>query len=184
LYLPRQHRYNRKVCLLAGYVTVEHPSYTTIPTFLTENLQTLGMRGGLKKYQGKPLQFFHLMTYVLTVILSFLIITGVAIILSQVRTPSYRLQRKNVITLLKMVLNGTASENDWNIFVGIPIRYDPELERVRLQCLVIEQREFLGNSLILTVFVAVYCIDNKYYLLLVAGIYPDKTSIPYLYHKF
>jgi hypothetical protein len=36
--------------------------------------------------------------------------------------------------------------------------------------------------LILTVFVAVYCIDNKYYLLLVAGIYPDKTSIPYLDH--
>jgi hypothetical protein len=104
------------------------------------------MRGGLKKYQGKPLQFFHLMTYVLTVILSFLIITGVAIILSQVRTPSYRLQRKNVITLLKMVLNGTASENDWNVFVSIPIRYDPELERVRLQCLGIEQREFLGNS--------------------------------------
>jgi hypothetical protein len=41
-----------------------------------------------------------------------------------------------------------------------------------------------GIFLILTVFVAVYCIDNKYYLLLVAGIYPDKTSIPYLYHKF
>jgi hypothetical protein len=87
------------------------------------------MRGGFKKYQGKPLQFFHFMTYVLTVILPFLIITGVAIILSQVRTPSYRLQRKNVITPLKMVLNGTASENDWKVFVGIPIRYDLELER-------------------------------------------------------
>lgn len=86
------------------------------------------------------------MDYLIVVILSFLIIGAVVIILSRVRTPRYRLARENVITLLKMVLDGTATENDWNVFVGIPIRYNPELENIRRRCMAIEKQEFLGGS--------------------------------------
>ena len=87
------------------------------------------------------------MNYVITLIISFLIISAVIIILSRVRTPRYRLQRENIVTLLKMVLNGTASENDWNVFVSISIPYDPELESIRVRCIEIEKREFRGNSI-------------------------------------
>jgi hypothetical protein len=84
-------------------------------------------------------------TFVATVILSFLVIGVVVLILSRVRTPRYRLRRENVILLLEMVLDGRAREKDWNVFVGIPIRYDSELEDIRLRCIEIEQRELIGD---------------------------------------
>jgi hypothetical protein len=48
--------------------------------------------------------------------------------------------------LLEMVLDGTAAAKDWHVFVGMPIRYDPELEAVRRRCLAIEENEYIGKS--------------------------------------
>ncbi len=86
------------------------------------------------------------MTFVVTLLFSFLIIGAVVITLSRVRTPRYRLRKENVVALLRMVLNGTASESDWHVFVAMPIRYDPELEHIRNRCIEIEETEFLGNT--------------------------------------
>ena len=84
--------------------------------------------------------------FVATLALTFVIISAVVLLLSKVRTPRYRLQRENVKTLLRMVLDGVASANDWNVFVGIPIRHDPELERIRLACAELEKHEFTGGG--------------------------------------
>ncbi len=55
--------------------------------------------------------------------------------LAWLRTPVYRLNEENLITLFVMVLSGEASESDWEVFVHIPIRYDDHLEQVRLCCI-------------------------------------------------
>lgn len=86
------------------------------------------------------------MDYLATLALSVLVVGAVLAVLVRVRTPRYRLDRDNVLTLLDMVLEGRATENDWNVFVGIPIRHDPELEALRLRCLEIERREFIGRG--------------------------------------
>lgn len=86
-----------------------------------------------------------MLTYLATLGLSFLLIGAVVIVLSRVRTPRYQLRRDNVITLLEMVLDGTASENDWNVFVALPIRHDEGLENTRIRCSRIERLESLRN---------------------------------------
>ena len=52
----------------------------------------------------------------------------------------------NVIELLRMVLAGQATESDWDVFIGVPIRHDPELDKVREQCEDISEREYLGGE--------------------------------------
>ena len=86
------------------------------------------------------------MSYLITLILTFLIVSAVVFLLTRVRTPRYRLGRENIMTLLRMVLDGTATANDWNVFVSIPIRHDPELEDARRRCSRIEAGEFIGAS--------------------------------------
>lgn len=86
------------------------------------------------------------MDYLITLLLTILIVAAVVFLLTRVRTPRYRLSRENVVTLLRMVLDGTATVHDWNVFVGIPIRHDPDLEAVRLRCQRIEAREMIGGT--------------------------------------
>lgn len=86
------------------------------------------------------------MNYIATLILSFIVIGVVVWVLSRVRTPRYRLRRENIIALFERILDGKATVHDWNIFVSMPIRYDPELEAVRRRCMILEEQHFLGNS--------------------------------------
>jgi hypothetical protein len=50
------------------------------------------------------------------------------------KPPVYRLTRKNLVTLFELALSGEATESDWDIFIGVPIRYDDDLEKIRLTC--------------------------------------------------
>ncbi|MEQ9021699.1 MAG: hypothetical protein RLN82_02955 [Pseudomonadales bacterium] len=50
------------------------------------------------------------------------------------KPPVYRLTAKNLITLFELALSGEATESDWDIFIGVPIRYDDDLENIRLTC--------------------------------------------------
>lgn len=86
------------------------------------------------------------MKFTATLVLTFLVLTVVVVVLTRVRTPWYRVRRENVIRLLEMVLNGTATAKDWHVFVNMPIRYDPELETIRVRCLAIEEKDFIGKS--------------------------------------
>jgi hypothetical protein len=85
------------------------------------------------------------MKFIATLVLTFLVLTVVVAVLTRVRTPWYRLGRENVIRLLEMVLDGTATAKDWHVFVSMPIRCDPELETIRVRCLTIEEKDFIGK---------------------------------------
>ena len=80
-----------------------------------------------------------------TIVLSVVVFAVVVSMFLWVRAPGYRLERRNVIQLLEMVVEGRASENDWRVFVGVPLRHDPYLEQVRQQCMDIEERTYMGK---------------------------------------
>lgn len=82
----------------------------------------------------------------LTLLCTFLIVSAVVAVLLRVRTPRYRLGRAEVITLLQMVITGQATDNDWSVFTGIPIRHDERLEQIRLRCIEIEAQCYTGSA--------------------------------------
>lgn len=63
---------------------------------------------------------------------------------TRLKRPVYRVTQENVETLLQMVLDHTASENDWQVFVAVPFHHDEKLEQVRQTCMVIEEQHHLG----------------------------------------
>jgi len=83
-----------------------------------------------------------LITLTLTIVI-FLLVLGT---LLWVRTPRYRIERHNVITLLEMVLTGQATENDWQVFSAVPLRHDATLNAIRERCLEIEEHEYMESN--------------------------------------
>lgn len=83
-----------------------------------------------------------LITLTLTIVI-FLLVLGT---LLWVRTPRYRIERHNVITLLEMVLTGQATENDWQVFAAVPLRHDAVLDSIRDRCMEIEEQEYIGRE--------------------------------------
>lgn len=55
------------------------------------------------------------------------------------RAPTYRPSRPEILALLQGVLQGTTSRQRWDLFVGLPVRHDPELELIRLRCVVLQE---------------------------------------------
>lgn len=55
------------------------------------------------------------------------------------RMPVYRPTRAHVRRLLAGVLDRTTSEESWDMFLGIPIVHDMELEEVRRRCIEIHE---------------------------------------------
>lgn len=86
------------------------------------------------------------MILVISCLLSVVICCAVFAVLMWVRTPHYRLQPEQVIQLLEWVLLGQATENDWQVFCGIPIQHDEFLESIRLQCLEIDEKYFISEG--------------------------------------
>src|SRR5690554_2620556 len=83
-----------------------------------------------------------LVILILTIVI-FLLVLGT---LMWVRTPRYRIERHNAITLLEMVLTGQATENDWQVFTAVPLRHDAELNTIRERCMEIEEQEYMANN--------------------------------------
>ncbi|MCV6604756.1 MAG: hypothetical protein OIF34_05595 [Porticoccaceae bacterium] len=86
------------------------------------------------------------MNYLITLILTLSLVAAALWLFARIGTPVYRIQRDNVVTLLQMVVDGTATESDWDVFLGVPIQHDGELEQVREHCAEISEREFIGGS--------------------------------------
>jgi hypothetical protein len=63
-----------------------------------------------------------------------------------VKTPYYRVDIDRIIHLLEMVLTGQATDNDWQMTVGMTIRHQPELEALRQKCLEIEEKYYIGDA--------------------------------------
>lgn len=79
-------------------------------------------------------------------ILTLIVFSLVVGVLLWVKTPHYQMQKTDVIALLKSVLVGQATENDWAIFLASSFRHQPGLEMVRERCRIIDEREYLGHS--------------------------------------
>lgn len=85
------------------------------------------------------------MTFLLTLLFTFGFILLTLLVFVKIGTPVYRLERKNLIVLLKLVIDGEATDNDWEVFLGVPIRHNDQLEDIRLRCCDISEREYLGS---------------------------------------
>ncbi|MFA0813459.1 hypothetical protein [Microbulbifer epialgicus] len=81
------------------------------------------------------------MTLLITLLLSFCAFIIVIWTFMHLRTPRFRMDRADFIKGLEDAITGQASESEWRALVAIPMRHDPELERMRLQCLEIEEQE-------------------------------------------
>ena len=79
------------------------------------------------------------MTFLLTLLFTFLLVSIALLVFWKLGPPVYRLERRNVIRLLEMVLDGSATDADWDVFTGVPIHYDPELADVQRRCIAIAE---------------------------------------------
>lgn len=84
------------------------------------------------------------MSYLVTLLLTLGVVLVAMWVFVKVGTPVYRLDRDNVIALLELVLSGKASENDWHVFMGIPLRHNRELHDVQKRCEQLAETEFTG----------------------------------------
>ena len=55
--------------------------------------------------------------------------------------PVYRVEAANVKALLALLLADKATQSDWDVFSGMPIRNDARLDAIRLRCREIVARE-------------------------------------------
>ena len=74
------------------------------------------------------------MDFIITVALTICIVLLALMVFRYVGLPVYRVEAINIKILLESVLAETATIADWDVFVGIPIRHNPELDKIRQQC--------------------------------------------------
>lgn len=86
------------------------------------------------------------MNFLLTLLFTFLIVLIIILVFVRIGTPVYRLETKNIIVLLTLVVEGKATENDWEVFLGLPIRHNEQLEDIRLRCQRISELEYIGGT--------------------------------------
>ena len=86
------------------------------------------------------------MSYLVTMLLTLAVVVVAMWVFIKVGTPVYRLDRDNVIALLELVLSGRATENDWHVFIGIPLRHDSALREVQKHCEQLAETEYTGHE--------------------------------------
>jgi hypothetical protein len=79
--------------------------------------------------------------YLLTLVLTFATILVALLIFRYIRPPTYQIEATNIKRLLESALNGTATTVDWDVFTGMPIRQDPELDQIRCKCAMLASAE-------------------------------------------
>lgn len=84
-------------------------------------------------------------TILLTILISFAVFALIFWGLMHMHTPRFRVERADFVRGLEDVITGQADDNEWRVLTGYPMRHDPELERLRLQCLEIEEQEYTGR---------------------------------------
>lgn len=86
------------------------------------------------------------MTLLLTILLTFVVVLVALVVFVRFGTPYYLLKRENLETLLTLVVEGRATDSDWQVFLGVPIRHNDRLEMIRQRCVEIDQREYIGGT--------------------------------------
>ena len=82
------------------------------------------------------------MEFFVVFIVSLVVLTGVALALSFGKPPAYRPNREKIYRLLSDVLEKTATAEEWELFLSLPISHDPELELLRQDCVVIAYGDY------------------------------------------
>ncbi|WP_444936694.1 hypothetical protein ACJJIW_03275 [Microbulbifer sp. JMSA004] len=85
------------------------------------------------------------MTWLATLILSFIAFVIVVWVLMHLRRPRFRMDRGSFVKGLEDVITGQASDTEWRALLACPMRHDPKLEEVRQRCLSIEDSEYTGE---------------------------------------
>ncbi len=86
------------------------------------------------------------MGFVLTLLLTFIVVSIAMWVFLRLGAPVYRLDKNNVITLLELVLAGNATENDWHVFMGIPLRHCEFLQAIQQRCSDLSETEYIGEA--------------------------------------
>ena len=81
------------------------------------------------------------MDFFVTLIFSFILIFIALMVFRYIGLPIYRVEPINVKVLLESVLEGHATEADWDVFIGMTIRHNPDLDEIRLQCAMLAETE-------------------------------------------
>ncbi|MCW8885438.1 MAG: hypothetical protein OQK12_09305 [Motiliproteus sp.] len=79
------------------------------------------------------------MELIVTIVLTALILGSLLFVLSRSTTPNYRPSRPKVADLLQKVIEGDATQQAWDLFIGYPILHDPELEEIRQRCITLSE---------------------------------------------
>ncbi|WP_370278922.1 hypothetical protein [Pontibacterium sp.] len=79
------------------------------------------------------------MEFIAVFLVTLLIVTGLAVALVFGRSPTYRPSRKDILELLQGVARDTAQPERWQLFLGMPILHDPELEKIRQLCVGVDE---------------------------------------------
>ncbi|MFY0664332.1 MAG: hypothetical protein JXQ97_06895 [Natronospirillum sp.] len=61
------------------------------------------------------------------------------------KSPFYQVDRDQILSLLKKVVEGDAHDTEWRTFLSVQIRYDEFLESVRFRCEKLDE-QYSGNS--------------------------------------
>lgn len=85
------------------------------------------------------------MNFVLTLLLTFFVVSIALWVFLRLGAPVYRPDKNNVITLLELVLDGNATENDWHVFMGIPLRHCERLLAIQQRCSDLGETEYVGK---------------------------------------
>jgi hypothetical protein len=72
--------------------------------------------------------------FIVTVLLSFIVLVIALILFRYVGVPVYQVRAINVQAILKLAISGQATPSDWDVFISIPIRHDIELDKIRCEC--------------------------------------------------
>ena len=80
-----------------------------------------------------------MLEFLLTFVVSFVLVAGLVLALMYGRPPSWRPDRKRVLSLMQEIQQGTARREEWEMFIGIAALHDPELEAIRRRCVALHE---------------------------------------------
>ena len=73
-------------------------------------------------------------SFIITVLLSFVVLVIALVLFRHVGVPVYQVRAVNVQAILELAISGQATQSDWDVFIGISIRQDAELDQIRYEC--------------------------------------------------
>jgi len=87
-----------------------------------------------------------MINFLITVGLSFCLILLALLVFRYLGMPVYRVEAINIRVLLESVLREMATSADWDVFIGMRIHQDPELDKIRQQCAMLAETEMTERA--------------------------------------